>query len=137
MRNVRTPIRLISGPAVRALAVIAVTVIPSVIVLTGCSKPAEQPPAQTGAPAQTSAPAATPAAKEHAFRGKVEQVDLPTKTFSVNGEAVEGWMGAMTMIYKTDNADVLTKVKAGDQITAKVYDGDFQTLHDVQIVPPK
>jgi hypothetical protein len=26
-------------------------------------------------------------------------------------------------------------VKAGDQITAKVYDGDFQVLHDVQIVP--
>ena len=32
------------------------------------------------------------------------------------------------------NEDVLTRVKPGDQITAKVYDGDF-TLHDVAVVP--
>jgi len=75
-------------------------------------------------------------AKEHAFKGKVEQVDQKAKTVSVAGEAVEGWMGAMTMVYKFDNDDVLKKVKAGDQITAKVYDGDFQVLHDVKIVAP-
>jgi len=45
--------------------------------------------------------------------------------------------GAMTMSYAVDKEDVLKKVKAGDQITAKVYDGDFKTLHDVQVVPPK
>jgi Cu/Ag efflux protein CusF len=46
-------------------------------------------------------------------------------------------MGAMTMSYAVDNADVINKVKVGDQITAKVYDGDFKTLHDVQVVPAK
>jgi Cu/Ag efflux protein CusF len=75
-------------------------------------------------------------AKEHAFKGKVEQVDQKAKTVTVAGEAVEGWMGAMTMVYKFDKDDVLKAVKSGDQITAKVYDGDFQVLHDVKILPP-
>ena len=74
--------------------------------------------------------------KEHAFRGKVEKVDAKAKTLTVDGENVEGWMGAMTMSYAVDKEDIITKVKAGDQITAKVYEGDYKTLHDVQVVPP-
>ena len=73
--------------------------------------------------------------KEHAFRGKVEKVDAKAKTLTVNGETVEGWMSAMTMTYTADKEDVYTRVKAGDHITAKVYDGDFKTLYDVQVVP--
>jgi Cu/Ag efflux protein CusF len=75
--------------------------------------------------------------KEYVFKGKVEKVDLTNKTFTVNGEKVEGWMDSMTMSYVPDKEDVLKKVKVGDQITAKVYDGDFRTLHDVQVVPAK
>ena len=65
--------------------------------------------------------------KEYAFRGKVEKVDTKAKTLSVNGEDVPGWMMAMTMTYGVDKADVIDRVKAGDQITAKVHDGDFKT----------
>ena len=75
--------------------------------------------------------------KEHTFRGKVEKVDAKAKTLTVNGENVEGWMAAMTMSYAVDKEEVISKVKAGDQITAKVYDGDFKTLHDVQVIPAK
>jgi Cu/Ag efflux protein CusF len=75
--------------------------------------------------------------KEHAFRGKVEGVDTKAKTLNVNGENVEGWMAAMTMIYAVDKEDVINHVKVGDQITAKVYDGDYKTLHDVKVVPAK
>jgi Cu/Ag efflux protein CusF len=73
--------------------------------------------------------------KEHVFRGKVEKIDLNAKTMTVNGQKVEGWMDAMTMNYAPDKEDVLKRVKVGDEITAKVYDGDFRILHDVQIVP--
>jgi Cu/Ag efflux protein CusF len=72
--------------------------------------------------------------KEHIFKGKVEKIDIANKTFTINGQKVEGWMDAMTMNYAPDKEDVLKKVKVGDEITAKVYDGDFRTLHDVQIV---
>jgi Cu/Ag efflux protein CusF len=76
-------------------------------------------------------------AKEHEFKGKVEKVDVKAKTVTVNGENVPGWMGAMTMTYGVDKDAVLGTLKAGDQITAKVYDGDFKTLHDVKMLPPK
>src|SRR5689334_13549012 len=79
---------------------------------------------------------ATAAKKSYTFRGKVEKVDEKAKNMTVNGENVEGWMAAMTMVYEVDDPAVLKKIKAGDQITATVYDGDT-LLHKVQVVPPK
>ena len=74
--------------------------------------------------------------KEFAFKGKVEKVDTRAKTLTVNNENIPGWMVSMSMSYAVDKGDeVLKTIKAGDQITAKVYDGDFKTLYDVKIVP--
>ncbi|MES1254380.1 MAG: copper-binding protein [Acidobacteriota bacterium] len=75
-----------------------------------------------------------PAKKSYAFRGHVEQVDAAAKTLSVNNENIPGWMMAMTMTYGADKADTFGRVKAGDDITATVYEGDFKTLYDVQVV---
>jgi len=75
--------------------------------------------------------------KAHDFKGKVEKVDAKAKTVTVNGENVPGWMAAMTMTYAVDKDAVLATLKKGDEITAKVYEGDFKTLYDVQVVPPK
>jgi Cu/Ag efflux protein CusF len=75
--------------------------------------------------------------KEFVFKGKVEKIDTTAKTLTVNGEKVEGWMDKMTMSYVPDKEDALKKLKVGDQITAKVYDGDYRTLHDIQVVPAK
>jgi len=104
------------------------------VALGACSQePAKTEPAKTQpAPAVQGAPAA--AKKEHAFRGKVLKVDQQAKTLTVDGENVDGWMAAMTMTYSADKPDVYDAVKPGDQISAKVYDGDFATLHDVQVV---
>src|SRR5229473_3223061 len=74
------------------------------------------------------------AKKAYTFRGKVEQVNTGDKPLTVTNEPIEGWMGSMTMAYAVDNKDVLSRVKAGDQITAKVYDGDT-TLYEVEVVP--
>jgi Cu/Ag efflux protein CusF len=73
--------------------------------------------------------------KSFTFKGKVEKVDVAAKKITVNGEKVEGWMNSMTMLYSVDKEEVLKTLKAGDQITAKVYEGDYVVLHDIQVVP--
>ena len=72
--------------------------------------------------------------KAHTLRGKVTEVGKDRLT--VDHERVEGYMAAMTMPYKVDRPDVLTRVKAGDQIEATVYEEDY-TLYDVKVVPPQ
>lgn len=79
-------------------------------------------------PGQTS-----PSKKEYTFHGKVEAVDKSSRSLRVNGEKVEGWMGAMTMDYKVDDPSIVEKVKPGDRIMATVYDGDY-TLHKVRVM---
>ena len=73
--------------------------------------------------------------KSYTFHGKVEVVDEGQKTLEVNGEKIEGWMVAMSMVYYVDDPTVVKKVKPGDQITATVYNGDYAILHKVQVVP--
>src|SRR4051812_1183650 len=75
--------------------------------------------------------------KEHAFKGKVEKVDDKTKMVTVNNESIPGWMMSMTMAYKVDKEASLKDLKPGTQITATVYDGDFQTLYNIKVLPPK
>ncbi|MEO8098280.1 MAG: multicopper oxidase domain-containing protein [Acidobacteriota bacterium] len=69
----------------------------------------------------------------HVLLGRVEAVSESTSRLTVNHGIVEGWMGAMTMAYSVDKPDSLKGIKAGDRISATVYDGD-STLHDVKVV---
>ncbi len=73
--------------------------------------------------------------KTYTFHGKVESIDAPSKSMTVNGAKVEGWMDAMTMKYKVDNDDVFKTAKVGDAIEATVYEGDY-TLYKVHVVKP-
>ncbi len=71
--------------------------------------------------------------KTWTFHGKIESINAAEKSMSINGENVDGWMAAMTMIYPVDNTDVFKAAKAGDNIEATVYADDY-TLYNVRIV---
>src|SRR5438552_1657209 len=76
------------------------------------------------------------ARKEHAFKGKVESINEKGKMVTVNNESIPDRMMSMTMTYKVDNDAVLKTLKPGDQISATVYDGDFQVLYNIKVLPP-
>jgi Cu/Ag efflux protein CusF len=73
------------------------------------------------------------AKKSFTFHGKVESIDVPSKSMTVDGDKVEGWMEAMSMKYAVDNADIFKTVKVGDTIEATVYDGDYK-LYKVHVI---
>ena len=75
------------------------------------------------------------AKKSFTFHGKVESIDAASKSMTVDGDKVDGWMEAMSMKYTVDNADVLKTAKVGDTIEATVYDGDYK-LYKVHVVKP-
>ncbi len=105
----RTPLNLPSGTVIRGLPAMA-----SIVLI---------PRSKTKPVAKAS----------FTFRGKVEHVDLSSRKVTVNGDKVAGWMESMTMSYSVDKTEVLQKLKLGDQITAKVFDGDYMTLHNIEV----
>jgi Cu/Ag efflux protein CusF len=75
------------------------------------------------------------AKKSFTFHGKVESLDAASKSMTVDGDNVEGWMDAMSMKYTVDNADVFKTVKVGDRIEETVYAGDYK-LYKVHLIKP-
>ena len=101
------------------------------VAFADAQKPVSTPP-------QTASSASNAASKPtaHTFRGKVEKIDSAAGTLTVDGQNVPGWMATMTMTYHVDRAQ-LQGLKTGDQITAKVYDGNLSTLFEVHAVAEK
>ena len=75
--------------------------------------------------------------KEFVFKGKVEKVDAKAKTVVVTNEAIPGWRLSMTMTYTVDDPKVLTTLRPGDLVMAKVYEREFNVLYGLEIVPPE
>jgi Cu/Ag efflux protein CusF len=73
------------------------------VLLIGCSqKPAPKPPV------------------EYQMRGEVIRVDPTAQLATIKGEEIQGWMPAMTMEYPVKDKQEFQKLKAGEQIQAKV-----------------
>ena len=89
----------------------------------GCA-PAEQPapatPAFEAAPAAGQAPVAE--TKEFKLEGEIVSIDAEKKSAVIKHGNIEGYMSAMTMPYPVPEQADLDKIKAGDKVTATVYD---------------
>jgi Cu/Ag efflux protein CusF len=87
-----------------------------VLCLQGCqgSDPA---PAPENAPQIGAAPV-----QEYQLNGEIVSVDAEKKTAVIKHEEIAGFMAAMTMSYPIPEQADIDKIKAGDRITATVYD---------------
>ena len=92
------------------------------LLLSGCQNQGQPPApaAPASEPAVSQAPAAPP--KEYKLEGDIISVDKESKKATIKHGAIEGYMAAMTMAYPIPDQADLDKIKAGDHITATVYD---------------
>ena len=90
------------------------------VLLLGCSrKPAPKPPV------------------EYQMRGEVVSLDPSAQLATIKGEEIQGWMPAMTMEYPVKDKQEFQKLKAGEQIQAKVLvQGSDYWLASVSEPPP-
>lgn len=66
-------------------------------------------------------------AKKYPLKGTVTSVNVQGGYVVVDGEAIQGFMGAMKMPYVVQDPNALAKLSAGDEITADIVvtnDGD-------------
>jgi protein SCO1/2 len=96
------------------------------LALSGCNQGANQSAAGTS-------PQVT-AAKRYHLQGKVVSVDKRANMLNVDGEAIPGFMAAMTMPYNVKPATELDKLSPGDMIVADVVvQGDNSWLENIAV----
>ena len=82
-------------------------------------------------------------ARRYHLNGKVVSVDKQAHMLNVDGEAISGFMSAMTMPYKVKPESQLDKLTPGDAITADVVvQDDNAWLENISVTshsaaPPK
>jgi protein SCO1/2 len=104
----------------------------AILALSGC-RSAESAGIQSS-PSQSSA---NPTYKVYKLRGKVISTNAAKNEVTLDGEAIPGFMEAMTMPYKLKDRSLLDKLHTGDVITADVLapqDSDADVLLDHIVV---
>lgn len=59
--------------------------------------------------------------KQYELHGRVMSLNPQTQGAVINGQKIEGWMGAMTMEYPVKAESDFQKLRPGEQISATVY----------------
>jgi Cu/Ag efflux protein CusF len=99
-----------------------------IVLLSGCQN---QSPPKAPEPGSVSAAPQAPAGppKEFKLEGDIVSVDKEKKSATIKHGPIEGYMSAMTMSYPIPDPADLDKIKAGDHITATVYDDRAQSKY--------
>jgi protein SCO1 len=87
------------------------------------------------ADAKVGAQAKDTGVKRYALTGRIASVDKPAQSITVDGDAIPGFMAAMTMPYQVKDAGALEKLSPGDQIKAEIVVGNDEAyLENVVVV---
>lgn len=85
-------------------------------------------------PTVTVPPQVTAKAKHYQLKGKVVSIDKQAKMANIDGDAVPGFMDAMTMPYPIKPEGALDKLQPGDLITGDiVVEDDNSWLENVVV----
>ena len=96
------------------------------LALSGCNKGENQPTVVV--------PPQVTAAKRYHLQGQVASVDKRANMLNVDGEAIPGFMAAMTMPYNVKPETELDKLSPGDAISADVVvQGDNSWLENIKV----
>jgi Cu/Ag efflux protein CusF len=110
----------VGGMKMKQLAMLALIVL-SLLGVVACTP--NQPSAEK-----------TQSARRYHFKGKVVSVDKQAHMLNVNGEAIPGFMSAMTMPYNVKPESQLDKLSPGDAIAADVVvQGDDSWLENITV----
>ena len=97
---------------------------------------------QNSQPTVTVPPQVKPAAKRYHLTGRVVSTDKRGSSVLIDGDAIPGFMSAMTMPYTVKDLSILDKLTPGDKIAADVVvQGDDSWIENVVVTghttPPK
>lgn len=110
--------------------VLGAIIVASLFVDCGPSRSAKQ------ADAKATTQAEDTGAKRYPLTGCVVSIDKANQSISVDGDAIPGFMAAMTMPYQVKDAGILNNAAPGDQIKADIVMGsDGAYLENVVIAP--
>ena len=101
--------------------------------LSGCgpSRSAKQSDAQSTAQGDTGG------AKRYTLTGRLVSVDKADQSITVDGDAIPGFMSAMTMPYQVKDASALGKLSPGDQIKAEIVVANEGAYLENIVLAPK
>jgi protein SCO1/2 len=102
--------------------------------LTACGPSPSAQSAKT-ADAKVGAQAKDTGVKRYALTGRIVSVDKAAQSITVDGDAIPGFMAAMTMPYQVKDAGALERLSSGDQMKAEIVVGNDEAhLENVVVV---
>ena len=110
-----------------------------VLLLCGCQGQTQSRAAEPSASGAQAAQTPSGPPKEFKLEGEIISVDPDKKAATVKHGPIEGYMAAMTMSYPIPDSAELAKIKAGDHITATVFDDQATSkywLGNIQVGAP-
>jgi Cu/Ag efflux protein CusF len=124
----------VSHPFVRQYrtyaVILSVIVVAGVFAACGPSRSAKQADAKATTQAQDAS------VKRYRLMGRVVSIDKANQSISVDGDAIPGFMAAMTMPYQVKDTGILNQAAPGDQIKADIVMGsDGAYLENIVIAP--
>ena len=111
-----------------AIVFMIVLICMGVLVACGPSRSATQADAKAAAQAEDTG------VKRYRLTGRVVSIDKANQSISVDGDAIPGFMAAMTMPYQVKDTGILNRAAPGDQIKADIVMGsDGAYLQNVEL----